>query len=435
LVDNNRPRQRLQNRGTTRKSKVMHPLFEDLADAPLQGSCRTIEPAETLRKVQPLLRLAGITRVANVTGMDTVGIPTVIVSRPNSRSLSVSQGKGTDLTAAKVSGIMESIEHWHAERIDRPLRLAALHDLAGRARVVEVNRLPPFVQRYEPSDRILWIEGVDVMGSDSLWVPYEMVHLDLTLPLPEGSGRFMMGSNGLASGNHALEALCHGLCEVIERDATTLFYLLPASLQWQRRLNLDSVTDPACRALLDAFERAGVDVAVWNTTSDVGVPSFLCSILDGTANAWHSVGLARGAGCNPVPAAALARALTEAAQSRLTRIVGSRDDMQREEFELLQGDVKRELHRAQMACPDVPPCQLEAEALVDTRAGLRQVVSWMCERIRSVGAGPVIAVDLSRPTLPIAVVRTIVPGLEALSEVRGYQPGRRARRLSAELSA
>src|SRR6266545_6649307 len=194
----------------------MHRVFEGTEEAFVAGSYRTVEPAETLRRVQPLLRLAGITRVANVTGMDAVGIPTVIVTRPNSRSLSVSQGKGADLLSAKVSGIMESIEQWHAEHVDRPLRLASLSDLAGRMRVVDVNRLPQFVEPYRPTDRILWIEGQEVESGETVWLPYEMAHLDLTLPLPEGSGRFMMGSNGLASGNNALEALAHGLCEVIE---------------------------------------------------------------------------------------------------------------------------------------------------------------------------------------------------------------------------
>ncbi len=56
------------------------------------------------------LAVMGISRVTNVTGLDTVGIPLVMVCRPNSRSISVSQGKGCDLDAAKASGVMESVE-------------------------------------------------------------------------------------------------------------------------------------------------------------------------------------------------------------------------------------------------------------------------------------------------------------------------------------
>lgn len=77
---------------------------------------RLVSAEETLARVKPLFPLFGITRVANVTGLDTIGIPVVMVNRPNSRGLAVSQGKGVTLAAAKASAVMESIESWHAER-------------------------------------------------------------------------------------------------------------------------------------------------------------------------------------------------------------------------------------------------------------------------------------------------------------------------------
>ena len=73
------------------------------------GTHRTVPPAETVRKALRFAPVMGITRVANVTGLDNVGVPVVTVSRPNSRSLAVTQGKGVDLTAAKASALMESI--------------------------------------------------------------------------------------------------------------------------------------------------------------------------------------------------------------------------------------------------------------------------------------------------------------------------------------
>jgi YcaO-like protein with predicted kinase domain len=65
------------------------------------GTHRLVPPAETLARLRPLLPKLGITRVANVTGLDTIGIPVAMAVRPNSRSLSVSQGKGLDLDAAR----------------------------------------------------------------------------------------------------------------------------------------------------------------------------------------------------------------------------------------------------------------------------------------------------------------------------------------------
>ena len=90
---------------------------------------RIVGAEQTVARLKPLMPVFGITRVANVTGLDTIGIPTVMVLRPNSRALAVSQGKGTSLAAAKASGLMESIESYHAERITLPLKLGSYEDL------------------------------------------------------------------------------------------------------------------------------------------------------------------------------------------------------------------------------------------------------------------------------------------------------------------
>ena len=83
----------------------------------------------------------GITRIADVTGLDTIGIPVVMVYRPNSRSVVVAQGKGLDLLAAKVSGAMESVEVFMAERITKPLLLGSFNDLmlAGTLSGIEMG--------------------------------------------------------------------------------------------------------------------------------------------------------------------------------------------------------------------------------------------------------------------------------------------------------
>lgn len=81
------------------------------------GTRRSCPPFSTINKVTTLSKVMGVTRIANVTGLDFVGVPVVMVVRPKSKSLSVSQGKGLSLDAAKASGLMESIELYHAENI------------------------------------------------------------------------------------------------------------------------------------------------------------------------------------------------------------------------------------------------------------------------------------------------------------------------------
>src|SRR5690348_14046408 len=99
------------------------------------GTHRVCTPEETVARVLPLAAHMGITRVANVTGLDHVGIPVVAVARPNSRSVAVSQGKGLTLAAAKASGLMEAVELWHAEHITKPVKLATWEEMRREHRV------------------------------------------------------------------------------------------------------------------------------------------------------------------------------------------------------------------------------------------------------------------------------------------------------------
>lgn len=168
----------------------------------------------------------GVRLIANVTGLDFIGIPVVTVCRPNSRSISVAQGKGVTPVAAKASGLMESIELYHAEKITLPLKLASYEELRYTHVLVDVDQLPRCAgSLFHPFLQLLWIEGIDLLQDEYVWLPYEMVHTNFTPPLPSGSGCFWLTSSGLASGNHPLEALSHALCELVECDSVTLWAL------------------------------------------------------------------------------------------------------------------------------------------------------------------------------------------------------------------
>ena len=78
---------------------------------------RTISPEETLQKVESLLPVAGITRVADITSLDRIGIPVYSSIRPMAKdgAISVYNGKGATPVEAKVSAMMEGIERCSAE--------------------------------------------------------------------------------------------------------------------------------------------------------------------------------------------------------------------------------------------------------------------------------------------------------------------------------
>lgn len=392
------------------------------------GTHRFIAPEETIERARPFLPVMGITRIANVTGLDSIGVPVVMVCRPNSWSLSVSQGKGLTLAAAKASGLFESIETYHAERVTLPLKLASLEDLRYTHRVVDVMQLPrSATSAYHPHLPILWIEGYDILQQEGIWVPFAVVHCNYCLPIPVSMGCLPVTTDGLASGNHLLEAISHAICELVERDAVTLWELRGSSEKARTRLNLSTVDDAGCCEVLERCARAGVDVAVWDATSDVEMPTFVCWIVDQPAtDPMRLLYACAGWGTHPTRQIALLRALTEAVQSRLTFISGARDDMFHSQYEEQRQRDTIEYHRLQMATSmpmrdfhDVPSFETET---------FDEDVGWELARLHGAGIERVIVVNLTKPEFRIPVVRVVIPGLESVAgDIPDYLLGPRAR--------
>jgi ribosomal protein S12 methylthiotransferase accessory factor len=195
---------------------------------------------------------------------------------------------------------------------------------------------------------------------------------------------------------------------------------------------LASVDDPVAVELVDRFEAAEMDVMAWDVTSDVAVATFQVVIVDRTADpVLRPLPAAYGAGTHPDRGVALVRALTEAAQSRLTAIAGARDDLTRAGYRTTQRaealaahaqEARRTGRRAFAAAPTV------ANPTVDADVG--HVVA----ALRSRGALPIVVVDLSRDDVPVHAVRVVVGRLEAPMESPSFRAGGRARAHLAQLA-
>ena len=367
----------------------------------------------------------GITRLGDVTGLDRIGIPVVVAVRPNSRSVSVSQGKGLDLAQAMTSALMEAIEGFHAEEVGEGRR-ASYRQLVPDAVVVDPLTLCTTGRPFDVDTKISWVEGFDLLQQESCCVPTEIVHTDYTQPL---DGNFLAGSNGLASGNHLVEAISAAICELVERDAVAVWAALGVRAKAQRALDIASIDDPDCLAMLAKYHKAGIAVRLWDVTTEIGIPVFLCDIQDPSADEPCRLRRFHGAGCHPHRAIALARALTEAAQTRLTYITGIRDDLLPAEYEepptadiveALLDALRRET--APRSFRDAPTFAAD---------DLRQDLQWELGRLLSTGFSRAVAVDLTRPDFDIPVVRVVIPGLEGDIKHPNYTPGARAHRAAA----
>jgi len=404
-------------------------LFDEEVSASktyFRGTHRSVAPAETLRRFSPCLPALGITRLADITGLDGIGLPVYVAIRPNSRALATSQGKGFDHDSAKASAMMESIESWHGERPEIPLVHDSHRALLRRHAAVDPLLLPASAGATPRRDvPYLWARGWDLVSEQWTYVPYDAVTVNFVLP-PGYRSTFAMSSNGLSSGNHALEATVHALCEVIERDAHSLWSLGGTDAKRRTAVDLASVDDDACRLVLSLLERAGIGVAAWDMTSDTGVPAYVCQIVERPDQArWRTIGPAGGCGCHLSPAVALMRALTEAVQSRLTLIAGSRDDRFYRSYEAFRSRDNLERAWKVLAQTGRDAAPFHAHAALDGPS-FEDDVRTLVERLRAVGVTSAAVVDLSRGEIGIPVVKVVVPGLEGHHEIATHRAGPRA---------
>ncbi len=389
------------------------------------GVERTVRPSVTIRRARAVLDAVGVTKVADVTDLDRVGIPNFMTVRPHDRGPGISyyNGKGRTAADAHAGALMEAIERHAGERYDGPVVTSSYYNLRDEHPCVDPLEIQaPAIGGYSEDSLLEWAAGFDLLTRRATYVPLNGVVAPYEpfacAPL------FFSSTNGLASGNTRLEALCHALCEVVERDAMALALARSAvrplvgdilsEMGLERRMSTDDNPTRlslrglprSARTLVRKLQAAGLEVHLRNLTSGTGIPTVSCTIVDPkgppTALNAHS-----GCGTHPDARIAVTRALTEAAQTRVTFIQGGREDLP----ELAP-------HRG---APSVDVAQGDGPAIsfdeIDSfeHASINEDVEFMLERLRRCGFEQVVVVELTKAGIGIPVVRVVVPRAETWS--------------------
>ncbi|MCC5791659.1 MAG: YcaO-like family protein [Legionellaceae bacterium] len=359
----------------------------------LGGTYRECSAEETLRRIQPwLLEPFAITRVADVTGLDDIGIDTAISYRPNAKTLSCSQGKGLSKTLAKVSALMESIETWHAEECPPADRIGSYHDLSQQERLLALDQDSlSIIPEHLPHFRLEWLQARELNSDSAVYIPRAMVCIDHQ-QANYSKLIFFSNTNGLASGNSFAEAMCHAVYEVIERHAYTLH-----GKRFSRQCDLDSIQHPLCRQMIDRIKRKGYRLYIFDCTSTINIPVYQAILDDG--NQLRSVGRFFGLGCHILPHIAVLRAITEAAQSRLTYISGARDD--------IHAACYQPKHSA-LPFPDHGTLPFPA-APQTTPSSMTACLDYLRYCLMAAGMSEIVYYDLTHPQLHIPVVKVHIP--------------------------
>jgi ribosomal protein S12 methylthiotransferase accessory factor len=225
---------------------------------------------------------------------------------------------------------MEAAEYAIVEAPQCEVRVASADELRNAGgRVFSPRRLLPDARPSQSEAKIRWVAGRSWPSGEPIWLPLEALTVGTD---PTDLPRISQSSNGLASGNTRDEALFHAICELVERDATSIWSVLPEARRQATEFSPLSIDDAVAARMCAQVMGGGLGLRLFDQTTDLGVPCVMAVIWDPAASVDKRFDVAAGYGCHPVGTRAITRAISEAAQTRITNIAGGRDDFMPDEY-------------------------------------------------------------------------------------------------------
>ncbi|KHT62693.1 hypothetical protein RJ45_15995 [Photobacterium gaetbulicola] len=322
-------------------------------------------------------------------------------------------GKGVSPVQSQVSAVCEAIERVNAQfRGNEPLLKSHPDDLS--LRYVPFQSLTPyserqylrFADRNDPeskrkqavqpyrNEEIYWFETWSLTKEEHVYVPLTCCFTNIEIEneqteqlafVDEKYGRWH--SNGASAGNTREEAILQGLCELIERDAVSIWwYNRVTRPPFELNKIPPEMLQPIANSLSKQYEFWVLDV-----TNDTGVP-----VMVAVGQHKQHKGFIFGFGCHLKPELAAQRALTELCQLIPVRNQkGAPFDFDAvEEGPYLYPAPERQA---------VQPCLLCSGDMKD------DILS-IVEQLQSLNYETLV-LDYSREPVPLYTVKVFVPGL------------------------
>ena len=406
----------------------------------MNGTSRIKPAQETVSHISQLAQKIGVTRLADITDMDILRIPNYSAVLPGTEDyIWVYSGKGATKLHAKASALMESIERYSSlpSGCQKNFITGNYQQLSKKFKILHPQDVvEPLSFEYRNDMPMDFLSGFDLFTNEQIIVPASLALFRYSPRPPVVNPFAFHHTNGLASGNVLEEAICHSLCELIERDSVSLAQLRASAIPFHflrhisnslRQKGYPIVEIPFDRFIDDStifpdvdisdvefepvkitakkFARAGISLIIKDITSKIGVPTFNASSIEWIS---HDYGyLAEGHGTHPDARIALLRAITEVSQTRAANIQGARDDLRKIKY----SETNAEDKRAWQFMPSKNRIKF-SEVKTFFNEDILDDIKFILGRFKLVGLNRAIIINLTNPDIGIPVVRAIVPGLE-----------------------
>lgn len=396
-------------------------MFSDVPIIYFSCTHRVIDPSKTIANYKNKLKIAGITRVTDITHLDRIGIPVFSAIRPTAQDggVSIYAGKGAKKEQAKASAMMEGFERYSAEKQEsdeKNSKIATIEEISSNKNTENYIRPNDLILSeevknldFEKEKKIEWCLATDINSEEKFYVPSNSIyHPYIPNDSKEAIAIFKGNTNGLASGNILEESVLHGILEVIERDAWSIFELTKKN---KKEINNDNIENPLIQSLLDKFKKESIDIKLMDLTADINITT-IAATADDTVLKDPAL-LTLGVGTHLNPEIAVLRALTEIAQSRATQIHGTREDTSRAVFMRKAGYKRMKIMNKHYFEKENSGNIIELSDIKDKSTdSLKKNIEITIKELKSNGLHNILFKDLTREEIGVNVVRVIIPGTE-----------------------
>jgi bacteriocin biosynthesis cyclodehydratase domain-containing protein len=252
---------------------------------------------------------------------------------------------------------------------------------------------------FDPDKKISWTPVWSITSNAVRYAPLQYCY-SLTPTAPD-EDMCLFSSNGGAAGNCVEEALLQGLLELVERDATAIWWYNRVQ---RPEIDLESFNDDYFNEIKKHYKELGWNLWLLDLTHDLRIPSVVA-----LAKNEESKNFTIGLGCHLDMYLAIQRAITEMHQifdpANTHNPVWTEDEIKNPRFLFPDGHEK--------------VCAKDWQSI--PKRSLKDDISECAEKIKNAGMD-LFVLNFTRPDIGVPCVKAIVPGLRHFWKQLG--PGR-----------
>src|SRR5262245_57949552 len=317
-------------------------------------------------------------------------------------------GMGLSMRTAFESCIGEGVEYLSQfEAGDEPLVAGSAREMQQAAKGEGRRFLERLLPSTEAADaRFDCLVATALLDDSKILLPAEIC-------LRRSPGRSRMTppfllSMGCAAGPTKADAVLHGLCELVERDAAGLWW---RGAMRGRPLALDDPASSDAVVLLAKLRQENASRRTWllDITTDLGIPAIAAVSCRADGK-----GFACGLGARPTVTGAARGAIMELCQSELAHAVVAAKEAESGAEKLNDRDrahiaraTRIDADTCALLHPQGMPVRREVCAAEDTVSQ----IGWIATRLAQANIETLV-IDLTRPRFAVPVVRVVAPGLQ-----------------------